>query len=58
MIPNVMCNSNHIVASQLLGRKLDMKDELIIQDANVILLLFELLPQLSETAPGMSMRYR
>jgi len=26
-----------------------MKDDLIIQDANVILLLFELLPQLSET---------
>lgn len=40
---------NDIVMLQLLGKKLDMKDDLIIQDANVVLLLFELLPQLSDT---------
>ena len=28
-----------------------MKDDLVIKDANVILLLFKLLPQLSETFP-------
>ncbi|XP_065885731.1 neurobeachin-like isoform X3 [Dysidea avara] len=33
----------------LLGRKLNLKEDLFIQDPNVILLLFELLPQLSET---------